>query len=350
MIEVKWQSSTATNITKIIPRLPIFVNEPRPTFAVCQNLIPLNQNIELLFDGFDETLTFRWEQISGSLVDITDPNSFNATVDLIGQPPDDRFFRLIVNEGRLNETEVIVPVFSRIVSTSAPGLSSSNSKNITIGAYDGKETEEVVIFTPRNTNFGACSVTGTEYLYVTLVEDLSTIEYVGLQIWDPNTRQWLDEQIGNPDFPTHRFLVIEGFSYRVKVLWKRSPFSTTIYEYNSDVLRYTGRFEGFPAVTSKDTILDIASLREAYSWDIDRIRRNRIILDDPEQTEKPVGGFDLTSVINFNIFNFDRITRTQIILDDPEQTEKPVGGFDLSAADAFQTFDIERVSGINISV
>lgn len=349
MIEIKWKSSTATSISKILPRLPINIDVPRPTFAVCQNLIPLRQNLTLEFDGFDETLTFRWEQVGGSLVDINDPTSLDATIDLIAQPPDDRFFRLIVNEGRLNEVQAIVPVFSRIVSTASPVLSSASGTQ-NFGIYTGSESFTTAIFTPRNETFGSCSVVGIEYLdVITTVSSPSTIEFIYLQVWNPDIRQWENDQFGNADFPSQRFVVLQGFSYRIQIIWKRSAVSPALYTYNSEIIKYTGRFEGFPAFSSKGGNFFIGSVDTPLFWEIDRIRRSRILLDEPEQTEDPIGGFSIQSSSITSVV-IDRIQRFRVILDEPEQTEDPVGGFSVTTSLRFQTFSIERVSGINISV
>lgn len=350
MIEIQWKSSTATSISKILPRLPILVNDPGPTFAVCQNLILLRQNLNLEFDGFDETLTFRWEQVGGSLVDIDNPTSFDATIDLIAQPPDDRFFRLIVNEGRLNEVQVIVPVFSRIVSSTGPGLGRVVN-NVNPGIYTGSVSTNLAIFTPRNETFSACSVVGTEYLDVTTtVSAPSSIVFISLQVWNASTKQWQDEQVGSPELSFNRFVVLQGVSYRIRILWKRSPHSPTVYEYTSEVIKYTGQFEGFPAFSSKGGNLAIYSPDNELFWDIDRIRRSRVVLDEPEQTEDPVGGFDIKFPNVASGISLDRIQRFRIILDEPEQTEDPVGGFAILGVTNYQTFNIERVSGINISV
>ena len=352
MIEVKWKSSTATNLNRIIPRLPVVVDVPRPTFAVCQNFIPLRQNLTLEFDGFGDSLTFRWEQIGGSLVDIVDPTSLDATVDLIGQPPDDRFFRLIVNEGRLNETEAIVPVFSRIVSSTGPGLSSTDN-NPNAGVYAGEVIRNIAIFTPVNETFGSCSVTGLEYLYVTLTRtDPTTVVFVSLQIWNTANRQWEDEQIGDPSSSGNKFVILTGVSYRIKILWKRSFASPTLYEYYSDPISYTGKFEGSPVASSKGGSFKVGSVSEGTNifWDIERIRRVGKLLDEPEQTETPVGGFSIGLVSVTAGVELDRIRRFKIELDDPEQTEDPVGGFSVLGVNNYQTFDISRVSGINISV
>lgn len=352
MIEVKWKYSTATNINTILPRLPILADPPRPTYAVCANFITLSENLSIDFSGYDESLTYRWEQISGGLVNINDPNTLNATIDLIGHPPDDRLFRLIVNEGRTNQIELIAPVFSRIISTTSPSLSSVKS-NENIGIYSGSENIRTAIFSPPNETYSSCSSVGIEYLDVGInLSEPSSVHSIYLQVWDTATKQWVDDQLGSAQFASHRFVILQGFSYRLKILWKRSDNSPTTFTYYSDPIKYSGSFEGLPIVSSKGGHFSINGIQanSVTGWDIERIRRSRKILEEPEQTDDPVGGFIISSVSRASGVTLSRISRRRTIQDDPQQTDDPVGGFIISSSINYQVFDIERVSGINISV
>lgn len=315
MIEIKWQSSTATCINKILPRLPIDVSNSGPIFTVCQNEVELSKNLSVLFQGNTDTLTFFWEQVSGPQTTIQNPDNLDAGINIEGQTVADRVFKLTVNKGRSNEFSILVEVLARLLSRASYSLVTSSTYNNK--SYGNVNFIFIITFDYDTLAFQNIGCSPDFYEFAIQIDNRERIYEIflqELQQFDNVNREWIviSSVSDPPDF--YYVPINQNLIYRIRTVWKIT--------------------EGSPL---REQISDNIRLNPLFMPPMDNIRP--VFSDPDENISTSISGSD-----NFGNFGITRITSGRITTTSPHATHTITG------AETFFNSVLVRFISVRLSV
>jgi len=318
-----------------------------PQYVTCADIVTLSDNVVILFDGNINDLTYSWNQISGDIITIQNPNTLDATIDLTDANTSNRIFELTINEGLINERTVEVPIFEQIIDFMDNSIN-NNLSTVKRGAYDAIVRYTVRMFTDLNINETlSCNDIKPPAIFVdNIIGSNTKIISQELQEWNNgwNTNTIITNIRGN--FSTTRFEITENILYRLKTIFANKITGVEHIEVSNVIASNGVNRVDNTILLSNDKITNGLSTSENGDFSINRIERSLVV-----KTVDPTDNTFTTDISANNVtpsFNINRIERTQIVktVDSTDNTFTT----GISANNITPSFNITRLTGSSISI
>lgn len=313
--------------------------------AICANIVSLSDGVILTYTGNIGDLTFSWEQVSGTPVNIINPTTFDATINLTAITPDVRVFRVTVNAGEINEASVETTVSQEIRDPFNTDISNSMS-SIKRGGYSGSVEYAIRLYSDIDVDEVQSCGTGKSMGVFTTNRTGYNTETVNqeLQVW--NGAAWITDTITDGG-GGQRFPLTNNLLYRIRTVFRNKVTDIEYIEFTESISTGGPNTVDNTILVSDDRFnSDISDSEKSKAFVITRIQRQLIVrtVDDTDNTFNT----EISSGEKYKVYAITRIERSQIerIVETTDNTfTNGISG----SNDTTQGFDINRLTGISIS-